>query len=562
MAPASKSGLRRVGIVGLVLALVAGLILAGAALASADVPRATSVLGVDVGSRSRAEAAATLGAQLAQRANDPIRVRAGSKEQRVEPARAGLSFDAVATADAAGSASGPLRHLAGGGEVEPVVRVDEPALARTVAGLAREVDVPAQERTVRFSGLTPALTEAAPGRVLDHAAAQQRIRDAYLRGSRPGAPVELPMRTAEPTISEQEARRALEQTARTAVAAPVTLRSNGSDVEVSPHLIARSLRFEAVEGRLVPRVDGRALAKALGGQLDGLEREARDASVRTQNDRPVVVPAVDGQDVDEAALGAAVADVLQRPDNRVVETPLTSTPAELTTADVEALNITDKLSSFTQRFPAQAYRIRNITTAARYLDGTVISPDEVFSMNETVKERNAENGYVVGKVIASGRLRKDYGGGVSTITTAVWDAAFHAGLTRVEQRGHSYWIPRYKPGLEATVAWGQLDLKVRNDSSAPMLMTASVTDTSVTISMWGRKEYDITSVFGPKRNVRPFEKVYDPGSDCVSQAGRKGFDIDVTRVFSKEGTVVKKETFTTKYNSALRVRCRPAPGES
>ncbi|MDP9396756.1 MAG: VanW family protein [Actinomycetota bacterium] len=545
---------------------MAGLILVGAGLASADVPRATSVLGVDVGSRSRAEAAATLSAELAQRANDPIRVRAGTKEQRVEPARAGLSFDAVATADAAaasGSAPGPLRHLAGGGEVEPVVRVDEPALARTVAGLAREVDVPAQERTVRFSGLTPALTEAAPGRVLDHASAQQRIRDAYLRGnSRPGAPVELPMRTAEPTISEQEARRALEQTARGAVAAPVTLRSNGSDVEVSPHLIARTLRFEAVEGRLVPRVDGPALAKALGEQLDGLEREARDASVRTENDRPVIVPAVDGQGVDEAALGAAVADVLQRPGNRVVETPLTSTPPELTTADVEALNITDKLSSYTQRFPAQAYRIRNITTAARYLDGTVISPDEVFSMNETVKERNAENGYVVGKVIASGRLRKDYGGGVSTITTAVWDAAFHAGLTRIEQRGHSYWIPRYKPGLEATVAWGQLDLKVRNDSSTPVLMTASVTDRSVTISMWGRKEYDITSVFGPKRNVRPFEKVYDPGSDCVSQAGRKGFDIDVTRVFSKEGTVVKKETFTTKYNSALRVRCRPAPGES
>ena len=550
-------------LVGLVLALLAGLVLVGGAVAAGDVPRGTSVLGVDVGGRTRAEAEAALSAELGARSRDSIRVRLAGQEHRIEPGRAGLSFDASATAEAAASSGpdvpGPVRRLVGGGEVAPVVRVDEPALARAVAGLAERVDVPVRELTVRFSGATPVLTEPAPGRALDRNSAQAGIRDTYLRAGSASGPVELPTRVVEPTVGEQEARRALEQTARPAVAAPVTLRGNGQDIEVSPHLIARTLRFEAVEGRLVPRIDGPALAKALGGQLDGLEREARDASLRIKGDRPVVVPSVDGQGVDESALGVAVAEVLERRTDRVVEAPMTATPPKLATAAIEALGITDKLSSYTQRFPLAAYRTRNITTAANYLDGTVVQPGEVFSMNETVKERTAENGYVVGFVLTNGRLRKDYGGGVSTITTAVWDAAFHAGLGRVEQRAHGYWIPRYKAGLEATVAWGHLDLKVRDDYASPVLITAAVTDRSVTISMWGRKQYDVEAVFGPRRNVRPYKKTYDPKPGCVPQAGQRGFDIDVTRVFRQDGVVVKRETFTTRYNPAVEVRCRPAP---
>ncbi|MDP9397510.1 MAG: VanW family protein, partial [Actinomycetota bacterium] len=446
VAPTRQVRKPAVVVLGLVLALLGGFVLATSAVAGGEVPRGTSVLGVDVSGRSRADAEATLARALGPRADDPIRVRVEGEEHSITPSRAGLSFDAAATADAVASrGSGVLqsvRRLIGGGPVEPAVRVDEPALARAVTRLAERVDVPLSERTIRFSGTEPVLVEPAAGRRLDRDRAQVLLRDAYLRVDSGSEPVELPIRRMEPAVSEQEARRALEQIARPAVAAPVTLRGNGRTIQASPQLIASALRFEPVEGQLVPRVDGAALATALTEEFDAVETRAIDARITIKDDRPLIVPSRDGQAVNKSALGEAVLRVLERRMDRVAEIPfIPTTQPALTTTEAQALGIKEKLSSYTQRFPSEPYRVRNITTAARYLDGTVLQPGEVFSMNKTVKERNAENGYVVGQIIRDGRLRRDYGGAVSTITTAVWDAAFHAGLGRVEQRGHSYWIP-------------------------------------------------------------------------------------------------------------------------
>src|SRR3712207_7206089 len=46
-----------------------------------------------------------------------------------------------------------------------------------------------------------------------------------------------------------------------------------------------------------------------------------------------------------------------------------------------------------------------------------------FSMNDTIGERTKANGYTEGWFIDNGVLEKGYGGGVSTITTTMWDAA-------------------------------------------------------------------------------------------------------------------------------------------
>jgi Uncharacterized vancomycin resistance protein len=49
-------------------------------------------------------------------------------------------------------------------------------------------------------------------------------------------------------------------------------------------------------------------------------------------------------------------------------------------------------------------------------------------MNDTIKQRTAENGYVTGIRIEGGRFIEDLGGGVSIITTAMWTAAFMLAL--------------------------------------------------------------------------------------------------------------------------------------
>ena len=202
----------------------------------------------------------------------------------------------------------------------------------------------------------------------------------------------------------------------------------------------------------------------------------------------------------------------------------------------------------------------NIGRAARYIDGTLLMPGQTFSMNDTVKERTVENGYTVGTVISGGRFAEELGGGVSTITTTMWHTAFYAGLERVEQRGHSFYISRYLPGLEATVAWGSLDLRFKNDSPYAVLIKASITNSSVTVTMYGTKRYRSRPSSGRATNIRPFKTVYDPSPTCVVQPGVEGFRIVVTRVFHDlDGKVVKREPLTTSYNVADDIHCGSKP---
>ena len=137
---------------------------------------------------------------------------------------------------------------------------------------------------------------------------------------------------------------------------------------------------------------------------------------------------------------------------------------EFTTEDAKALGIKKEVSKFTTYFPYAEYRNINIGRAAELVDGTIVRPGETFSLNGTVGERTAENGFVKGFVISNGIFKEDFGGGVSQMATTMFNAAFFAGMTDVQHKPHSFYIDRYPVGREATVAWPTVDLQWRNDT--------------------------------------------------------------------------------------------------
>jgi vancomycin resistance protein YoaR len=248
--------------------------------------------------------------------------------------------------------------------------------------------------------------------------------------------------------------------------------------------------------------------------------------------------------------------VLPSTSDRTATVAMQVTQPKVPTSEITKLGITTKIAEFTQPFPYAYYRVTNIGRAGKYINGTILKPGELFSLNKTVKERTPANGYVKGTVISEGRFREELGGGVSTMTTAVWTAAFYAGMERVEQRAHSFYVSRYTPGLEATVAWGELDLKFRNTSPHGVLITTSVGRDYVTVRMWSTRVYDkIVADIGPRRKVVEHETVYDDKPGCVEQPGEDGFDITVTRLYYKGGKVVKQDSYGTHYNPQEKVVC-------
>jgi vancomycin resistance protein YoaR len=527
------------------------------------IAKGTTLGGVAIGGMSEQEAVQTLRAETA-----PISVTAAGVSTNIRPRRAGLSVDWEASVaqvpDTITSPAAVISRLTGSVDVEPVLRSDTARMELALAGLAAQVLVPAVEPSITFSrGPTIESDVGVAGTELDLAASGKLVRDAFL--SVRERALELPMTPLAPEVSDAEAAKVAAGFATQAISAPVTVaitvpaaaKAKLVEIEASPTDIARSLSFSAEAATLSPTVDGSRLRRRLGKQLQEIEVPGRDARIRIRDEKPVVVSSRSGKGVNSDELSAAVLTALPLTgEARRANVTLSEANASFTTAQAKALGITEKLSSFRQWFPPAAYRYQNVGQAAAYLDGTILRPGETFSMNDTIKERTPQNGYTKGFIISGGRFREELGGGVSIITTATWTAGFHAGLERVEQRAHGLYISRYQAGLEATVAWGQIDLRMRNDTGSGVLITATRYNDGVRIEMWGKKKFEkVTASFTERHSFTDFEKIVDDSESCVPSEGVRGFTIAVTRRRYVNDKVASKETWPTTYRATPKVEC-------
>jgi vancomycin resistance protein YoaR len=227
----------------------------------------------------------------------------------------------------------------------------------------------------------------------------------------------------------------------------------------------------------------------------------------------------------------------------------------LTTAEAEKIKPKEVISTFTTSFPFNPPRTENITIAARTLNGTYVAPGKGFSLNEVLGQRTAAKGYNSAPVIENGRLTKDYGGGISQLSTTLFNAIFFSGARIEEHHPHSFYISRYPEGREATISWPNVDNRFTNDTGYGILIQAGVSGNSVTVTFHGTKVWDIDAVKGPRRNLVQPKNITDDKAGCVPQSPTPGFDVSVTRIFKKGAAEVKRSTFNTHYIPEDNVRC-------
>ena len=533
--------------------------------AGGGIPRGTTVLGVSIGGMSPQQAEATLSRELADEATAELAVRVGAETLTIDPAAAGLSLDVAATVEEAGERSwNPFTLLAGllgAGDMDPSVAVDGRELAAAVAAMAQSIDGKPVEGGVRFDGDQVVPVEPRQGRTVDQRVAADRISSSYLKED---TPVVLTPELVEPTIGSDEVQRAVREFAEPAMSGPVELLIDGESLTIPAALIGPALSMQpGAEDRLEPELDGAALKVALAEDLEPLERPAKDATFRIVDGDPRVVRGRQGRTVDPQQLGIALLPALTLAgDARTASMSLQLAEPELTTAEAEALDVTELVSEFTTYYPSDFQpRLTNIHRAADLMDDTLVLPGKTFSMNKEVGERTGARGFAQGYVISGGKLEVDFGGGVSQLATTTFNAAFFAGLEDVEHHPHSFYISRYPEGREATVAWGVKDLRFRNDTDNGVFVTTSYTNSSVTVRIWGTKLYNVGTSRSGRYNIKPFKTSYDkrpsgtrPG-DCVNQPGVVGFTVDVSRTLSQGGSRVRSENLHTVYLPEARIIC-------
>ena len=564
-------------IVAAVLGGVLVLYLGAYLIASGHLASGATVLGVEVGGLSPAEAEDVLSAELPALVDSPMTLRVAGDESTFSlvPPEAGLTIDTSATVDAVpGASANPIsivRALLGVGPVDPVPAVDREALEAALTAIAEQADIAPVNGSVGFEDGEVVTSAAVPGRSVDITAAADAVTAAYFGTDGPhelplGA-VDLATTETDPAVSDAEVERAVAEFAEPAMSGPVSVVASGQRATLEPEVIGMALTMEPDDdGTLTPRLDGAGLATAAEEALADIGQQGRDATIRIEGGNPVVVPARSGRSVASDALAAAVLPALSASgDDRTAEVELMETDPELTTAGAEKLGVDEVVAEWTTRFPHAAYRNTNIGLAARRIDNTLLLPGDTFSLNDLVGERTAANGFAIGWTIDAGRLREDYGGGVSQVATTTYHAAFKAGLEDVYHQPHSIYFDRYPVGQEATVAWGGFDMSFRNDTPYGVLVDTQFSPSgasagTLTVKIWSTAYYRVETSVSARSNYTDPQTIYDTSDECQAETGWRGFSITSYRkAWTPDGELAKDESTPWTYRPNPTVICGPEP---
>jgi vancomycin resistance protein YoaR len=529
----------------------------------------TTVLGVPLGGLSKDDAKAKLTDALKSKANEPIRLTAAGKTYAIKPATAGLRVDVDATVDAAGASRSlsPARVwnvLTGGSAIDPVVVADDGKLKTTAKRLAEQVDQAPTEGSITFENAKASQHPPAEGIKLDSEVAAEALKEAFPYD---GTPAPLDVKKSEPKVDGEALAKALKEYAEPAMSGPVKLTVGDHSVSLEPEQIAPALSLTVNgDGNYTPKLDMAKLEPVMAKEFKGLETLPKDATVVISGGRPTVVPSVDGMVVSRDKVMPAILSILPKPEGqRTASVELAAKKAEFTTEAAQKLGIKEVVGEFTTYFPHADYRNINIGTAARRINGALLKPGDIFSLNKLVGERTKENGFTEGYIISHGVLEKDLGGGVSQSATTTFNAMFFAGFKDIQHKPHSFYISRYPEGREATVAWPSLDMKFQDDSPYGALVETAFHPSSpgnrgsITVRIWSTKVWDITAGKSERYNIKQAGVIYDTSEKCETHEPQAGFDVKVYRYFARNGQRIKTQTFHTHYNPADRVVCGPKP---
>jgi vancomycin resistance protein YoaR len=554
-----------VTLAGAAVLLGLGLYVAAYASAGSEVKKGTTVLGIDIGGLSRSEAESKLASELPAVISKKVTITAGEKTVTLDTVKSGLAIDAHATVEKAGERSlnpGVIFPVLFGAKdnLEPVLSVDEAALNTAVEGIAKKVNQKPREGRVKFEGGQAVAVQPREGRVLQVAETAQALREAYESGA---TTVAAPVKITPPVVGQAEVDRVMKEFAGPAMSGPVTVSINGHDVSLSTAKLDDYLKITVTGPTLGWTVDTDKMATDLAEDNPAFITAPKDATFIFVRKKPEVVPGKDGEKIDLASFGEQMRAALVSPTARSVTTTVIPSEPDVTTAEAEGLGIVEQISTYRTFYPIAPYRVNNIGRAAELINEALVLPGETFSLNDRIGERTEENGFVKGFVIDKGQFKEDLGGGVSQSATTVFNAIFFAGLKDIEHHTHSLYISRYPAGREATVAFGSKDLRFQNDQPTGILLRAVAKPGWIRVSVWGTKYYDkIESISSERYDYKETKSITSADPDCVPQSPVPGFKIDVTRIFYKDGKVVKREKFHTEYIPTDHITCtNPKPDE-
>jgi len=230
-------------------------------------------------------------------------------------------------------------------------------------------------------------------------------------------------------------------------------------------------------------------------------------------------------------------------------------PARVTKAGLGIDDISHVLGHFRTTFAvADKDRNFNLKLAASKLNGYVLEPGVEFSFNAVVGDRTEKEGYKIAHVITKGEMVDGLAGGTCQISTTLFGASFFAGIDITKTTPHSRPSTYVPLGMDSTVVWPNVDLKMKNPYDFPVVIHYRVARGEAVVEILGKKRpWDKIAFEREVLEETPFqsEKREDEGLpigvQTYDQEGFPGYKLTRFRKFYRNGKVVKTDKWKVEY---------------
>lgn len=232
--------------------------------------------------------------------------------------------------------------------------------------------------------------------------------------------------------------------------------------------------------------------------------------------------------------------------------PFTFTEPEVTTEYLEATLFSDLLGEATSRVTGVANRRENVRIAASMVNGTILLPEDIFAYNVCTGSRTLENGFLPAPSYVNGLTVDEVGGGICQVSSTVYYASLLANLEIVERQNHSFAVGYVPDGLDATVFYGKLDFRFKNNTEYPIKLVTSSYDKNgsrwLNVKIYGTKTDDTyVKMECNELSSTPHEVIYQ--ADETIPVGTlkeqitpyRGRKVEVYRcIYAADGTLISR----------------------
>ncbi len=332
---------------------------------------------------------------------------------------------------------------------------------------------------------------------------------------------------------------------------------------------ALALLAEAVGDEKISKIE-LAVEKAEPKEVDPdefyaeLTGPAENAEYKLEDDEIVIVPEKPQITVDKVEIKKA----LESNEKKISMTVEVEYPEE-TAEKLQELLFRDVLGSYSSGFASSsAARASNVSLTAERVNGFILMPGDVFSYDSAVGRRTAANGYKEAGVYIGNKVESGIGGGICQTSSTLYSAALYANLEIVQRTSHSLPVAYVPAGMDATIAEGYIDLKLKNNTEYPVKLVASVSGRTLTCKVLGVK------VPGQTVEIVNYKTAdFESGVERIENAGlpkgykktlakgAPGYSFGSKRIVKMNGETVKEEKLTNSVYRAANTEIEVNPAD-